>query len=227
METVYIEARDLPDLWFQALSALMDKGRRFKVDQGSYEGEDRIELDYFTGLVKFPGTKPTIPHIPEHLGIPNPVDMKYIEGGAGIRRSYLEYLMTPRKLKGEVYTYGERLSVQIEKIIDRYKKRGHRTNQNIMQVGRASDLKYSDPPCLRHIDTRIQDGKLHFFIYFRSWELWAGLPANLAGIQCLKEYMADMIGVNDGEMVVASKGLHIYGHTEDVAKIRLGRKTWR
>jgi len=40
--------------------------------------------------------------------------------------------------------------------------------------------------------------------------LWAGFPSNLAGIQLLKEYMASEIGVEDGEMVVMSKGLHIY-----------------
>ena len=74
--------------------------------------------------------------------------------------------------------------------------------------------------CLRHIDTRIQDNALHFFVYFRSWDLWNGLPANLAGIQTLKEYMATEIGVNDGEMLVESKGLHLYGYAENLAKLR-------
>ena len=80
----------------------------------------------------------------------------------------------------------------------------------VLQVGSPADLLIKDPPCLRHIDTRIQDGKLHFFPYFRSWDLWGGFPANLAAIQVLKEYMAAAIGVEDGEMVVSSKGLHIY-----------------
>ena len=220
METVYIEATDLPDLWFQGLYALINKGRRFKIDHGSFAGEDRIELDYFTALVKYPGHRPLIPQIPDGMGIPNPVDMDYIKGGGKIARSYLEYLMTDRKFENESYTYGERIAPQIDKIIERYKKDGHRSNQNVLQVAKPSDLDLDDPPCLRHIDTRIQDNKLHFFIYFRSWELWAGLPANLAGIQYLKEYMADSIGVEDGEMVVASKGLHIYGHAEEIARIR-------
>jgi len=227
MNIVNIEANDLSDLWFQSLYELMDKGRRFKIDSGSYAGEDRIELDYFTARIKYPGTMPLVPYIPDHLGIPSPVDISYIEGGDGVERSYVEYIMTDRKVKGETYTYGERLAGhnQIEDVIRRYRDDGHRTNQNILQVGQPSDLKLEDPPCLRHIDTRIQDNKLHFFIYFRSWELWAGLPANLAGIQYLKEYMSSEIGVLDGEMIVASKGLHIYGHTEEIAKIRVGRGT--
>ena len=63
----------------------------------------------------------------------------------------------------------------------------------------------------------------HFFVYFRSWDLWGGLPANLAGIQNLKEYMAEAIGVKDGEMVVESKGLHLYGYAEELANLRCMR----
>ena len=53
-----IEARDLPDLWFQAVHDILDNGRRFIIDRGSYEGQIRLEYDYFSGRVKFPGTIP-------------------------------------------------------------------------------------------------------------------------------------------------------------------------
>ena len=86
-----------------------------------------------------------------------------------------------------------------------------------------TDLKLEDPPCLRHIDTRIQDNRIHFFVYFRSWDAWNGYPANLGGIQLLKEYMASEIGVEDGEMIVASKGLHIYDYAFDLARMRTYR----
>ena len=109
---------------------------------------------------------------------------------------------------------------QIEWIIRTYKDFGARNNQMVLQVAHPSDLTLVDPPCLRHIDTRIQDGALHFFVYFRSWDLWNGLPANLAGIQNLKEFMAGEIGVADGEMLVESKGLHLYGYAEDLARMR-------
>jgi thymidylate synthase len=109
---------------------------------------------------------------------------------------------------------------QIEWIIDTYRRYGQRNNQMVLQVAHPSDLVLLDPPCLRHIDTRVQDESLHFFVYFRSWDLWGGMPANLAGIQNLKEYMADQIGVADGEMVVESKGLHLYGYAENLAKLR-------
>jgi len=77
-------------------------------------------------------------------------------------------------------------------------------------------------PCLKVVDTRIKDGKLHFpMVYFRSWDLWAGFPVNLAGLQLMKEFMAEAIGVEDGEMIVASKGLHLYDYQWELAKMVL------
>ena len=254
-----IEARDLPDLWFQAVHDILDKGSRFIIDRGSYAGQTRLEYDYFMGHVKYPGTLPLIPDIPPSCGIPNPVEEAYIFGGEGYNRSYVEYLMTGHKEPGESYTYGERLTRvpvsgdklrwwkeknrdiiderdvdgkvvfeengsvylnQIEWIIDTYKRFGSRNNQMVLQVAHPSDVTLVDPPCLRSIDTRIQDETLHFMVYFRSWDLWGGMPANLAGIQNLKEYMAGEIGVKDGEMIVESKGLHLYGYAEELAKLR-------
>jgi thymidylate synthase len=107
---------------------------------------------------------------------------------------------------------------QIELLIWTYKNKGYRNNQMVLQVAEPTDMLLQDPPCLRHIDTRIQDGKLHFYPYFRSWDLWGGLPANLGGIQLLKEYVASEIGVEDGEIIASSKGLHIYDYSFDLAK---------
>jgi thymidylate synthase len=107
---------------------------------------------------------------------------------------------------------------QIELLIWTYKNKGYRNNQMIIQVGHPSDMLLQDPPCLRHIDTRIQDGKLAVIPYFRSWDLWGGFPANLGGIQLLKEYISAEIGVEDGEIVASSKGLHLYDYSFDLAK---------
>ena len=89
---------------------VLDSGRRFVVDKGSYSGQTRLEYDYFVGHVVYPGTRPLIPDIPPACGIPNPVEESYIYGGDGYSRSYIEYLMTSHKEPGESYTYGERLT---------------------------------------------------------------------------------------------------------------------
>jgi len=120
--------------------------------------------------------------------------------------------------KGIIYNTGFWHLNQIELLIWTYKNKGFRNNQMVLQVAHPTDMLLQDPPCLRQIDTRIQDGKLHFFVYFRSWDLWGGFPANLGGIQLLKEYVAAEIGVEDGEIIATSKGLHIYDYSFDLAK---------
>lgn len=120
--------------------------------------------------------------------------------------------------KGIIYNTGHWFLNQIELMIWTYKNKGYRNNQMVLQVAHPTDMLLKDPPCLRQIDTRIQDGKLHFYPYFRSWDLWGGFPANLGGIQLLKEYCAAEIGVEDGEIIATSKGLHIYDYSFDLAK---------
>jgi len=112
---------------------------------------------------------------------------------------------------------------QMELMIYTYKNKGHRNNQMILQVGQPSDMLLVDPPCLRHIDTRIQDNTLHFFPYFRSWDLWCGLPANLAAIEMMKQYCAAEIGVENGSIIATSKGLHLYDYVWELAEIMRGR----
>jgi thymidylate synthase len=112
---------------------------------------------------------------------------------------------------------------QMAMMIWTYKNKGHRNNQMIMQVGQPSDMVLQDPPCLRHIDTRIQDGKLHFYPYFRSWDLWGGLPANLGAIELMKQYCAEQIGVENGEIIATSKGLHLYNYVWEIAETVRGR----
>lgn len=213
MHLEFIKARDLPDAWFQCVYQILDTGRTYTIDRGSYEGQKRIEFDYITVHIKYPGKRPLLPDIPPALGIPNPVDNDYLD-------QYLPYLMTSTKKEGEEYTYGEYLEPQIKEIIRMYREDGHGTNQAYMTVGDPKTLYLSDPPCLRGIDTRIKDNKLHFVVYFRSWDLWNGFPANLGAIQLLKEYMAESIGVEDGQIIAASKGLHLYDYIWELAKLR-------
>lgn len=257
MKLVNIEARDLPDAWFQCVYKVLDEGRVFTIDRGSYAGQKRLEFDYITVNIKHPRTRPLLPQIEPHFGIPNPVEDEYLN-------DYLPYLMTGKLKPGESYTYGQRLTMypipwntvaeynadknkniliqdeevwknrdiiftnenedqfylnQIELLIWTYKNKGYRNNQMTMSISTPIDMLLQDPCCLRSIDTRIQGGKLHFFLYFRSWDLYGGFPANLGGVQLLKEYCALEIGVEDGEIIVSSKGLHLYDYTFDIAKM--------
>jgi thymidylate synthase len=79
-----------------------------------------------------------------------------------------------------------------------------------------SEGRKSEPPCLSLIDTEILDGQMHFTCYFRSWDAFGGLPANIAGLQLFNEAFVSEInergGLNlkTGKMVFHSKNCHIY-----------------
>jgi thymidylate synthase len=208
-----IEARDLSEAWFLCLRKTLTEGYDYKIDRGSYAGQRRKELDFVAVQIMNPGTRPLVPTTPQ--GVPPPTSMEYIE-------EYLPYLMTAHRRKGEQYTYGQYLEEQIPKVIEMYKNDGYDTNQAFMAVGGKESIALDDPPCLRAIDTRIRDNKLKFVVYFRSWDLWAGFPSNLAGIQLLKEYMAGEIGVDDGEILALSKGLHLYEYSWELARATAG-----
>ena len=235
LQPVHIEAFDLDDAWFKCLSEILENGHVYKIDRGSYAGQRRLEFDFVSVHVGNPAHQ-IIPILPEGSGIPAPTSMEYIN-------QYLQYLLTGCKTETEDYTYGERLvdpkvkvdtgtsgnkmvkempleCNQIEEVIKMYKTQGFGTNQAVMEIGMPSDIKLQDPPCLRLIDTRVRYGKLHFILYFRSWDLWGGFPSNLGGLELVKQYMAEEIGVENGEIIACSKGLHLYEYAWDLAKQR-------
>ena len=89
LEPVYIDAFDLDDAWFQALSQILEKGHIYTITKGSYEGQKRLEFDFAVVKVRKPSHQ-IIPIIPEGMSIPAPTDMDYIQG-------YLSYLLTGAK----------------------------------------------------------------------------------------------------------------------------------
>ena len=268
-----LRARDLDDAWFTALWACLEKdedggfkySQRYRIDRGSYAGQERLEIDTFLMDILHPGSGPLIPQMPtgkEHLA---PTTDQAAQ-------KYMLYLLTDEKQPDEEYTYGERLvgprtmydfeklvdaagkqidakgmalvvngeSVPlagmpkkvdlatghnpVEEVIRMYKQEGPNTNQATLEIGMPSDITSADPPCLRLIDTRIRNDKLHFIVYFRSWDLYNGFPVNLAGLQQLKKYMADNIGVADGCIRAVSKGLHLYDDMWELAGVRTGQQ---
>ena len=124
-----IEARDIPDAWFQAVDCLLKKGRQWTVTHGSYKGQKRWEFDYVTIHIKYPGSRPLVPEMPVHLShIPPPTTMEYVE-------EYLPYLMEDEELKkNEQYTYGQRIKSQMNEIISRYTIHGFGSNQECITV---------------------------------------------------------------------------------------------
>ena len=215
MQVAFVKARDLNELWWKLLRECLDNGYEYTVTRGSHvEGKKRLEFDCAVLQVTNPGVRPLSPTVPE--GVAPPSSDEYIE------KEYLSYFLTAGKKVNEEYTYGQYLESQYLKCIDMYKEAGENTNQACMTVGDMHSIDLLDPPCLRVVDTRIRYGKLHWFVYFRSWDLYSGLPSNLGGIQIAKEMMAKELGVEDGELFAFSKGLHLYDDAIEMAKLACG-----
>jgi len=245
-----ITATSIPDAWFQLVYAITrgDVSRSvYPIDKGSYVGQKRLEFDYALVTIRTPGVRPLIPDIPAGLTIPPPVeDMDYVEN------YFAQYLMNPVLEKNETYKYATWLAPGVERVIEQLKGApgNNQAAISVGAWAPASTTKMDpnvwgnggnwgvfvdtdnfidpgtgerDPACLRVVDFRLdQQNKLHMVVYFRSWDLWGGFPANLAGLQLLKEYVGQQIEAEDGRIIASSKGLHLYDHAIDVAAQRTG-----
>ena len=106
------------------------------------------------------------------------------------------------------------------------------TNHAIIEIAQPEDITCcvgkdgkNDPPCLRLIDFKvIPPDILTVSVYFRSWDLWAGLPTNLGGLELLKQYVAEICGFQNGPMYAYSSGLHIYSMHEEITRIRTAKQ---
>jgi len=211
MNITVLKVRDLDEAWWRCVREVLLHGRDYKIDRGSYAGQYRREFDFIVCQIEHPSSKCLVPSTPE--GVPPPTSRDYIE------KEYLPYLMTNITKDKELYTYGEYIEPQFLEICRVYNEYGYNTNQMTMTVGDKDSIFLEHSPCLKLIDTRVQDGKLNYIVYFRSWDLWGGFPSNLGGIQLMKEMMAQEIGVEDGEIIALSKGLHLYDHQWELGKI--------
>ena len=213
---IAITATDLNDAWFQAIMACIQYGKEYTIERGSFESCKRKQLEIISIEILHPGSRPIIPIMPEGCGLPAPTDMEYVN-------RYLSYLMEDSLQDNELYSYGSSIKRQIEPIINMLKNTP-KTNQACMTVGSPNSIFLSDPECLRVISLKLIDSYLNMTVFFRSWDIIAGMPSNLAGLQLFKEYLCDEIGCQDGKIYAISDGLHLYDYQYDIAETRTGYK---
>ncbi len=210
MKHVKITAFDCPDAWFKTLEQIWKLGDPFRVGYGSEVAETKklnlsIEISH-------PENRPLVAD-------KAPCDMKYVQWYA------LTYLWCGEK-QDETYTYGSRLREPVDQIgeaVKRYVQEAQdrqvtmviRLPQDIAKL-RTGEEERHEPPCLSLIDTEILEGKMHLTCYFRSWDAYAGLPANIAGLQLFNEAFVKEINsrgdlsLETGKLVFHSKNCHIY-----------------
>jgi thymidylate synthase len=150
----------------------------------------------------------------------------------------LEYLWCGDK-QDETYTYGSRLNHpinQIEEAVKRYVEEQRDRQVTLVirlpeDIQKNIDTKRHEPPCLSLIDTEILEGKMHLTCYFRSWDAYAGLPANIAGLQLFNEAFVSEINekadlsLKTGKLIFHSKNCHIYSRQNKFVKELLEPKS--
>jgi len=208
MKHVKISAFDCPGAWHKTLDAIWREGELFEVRYGSERATTK-KLDISIEVTN-PETRPLVD---ENA----PCDMKYVQWYA------LKYLWAG-VIEDETYTYGSRLRRPVDQIEEAIKRTiDEPADRQITLVIRLPDdiLKLisdrrHEPPCLSLIDIEVFNEKVNLTSYFRSWDAYAGLPANIAGIQLFNEAFTSEINrrgnlnLSTGRLVFHSKNCHIY-----------------
>lgn len=200
----FVRGHSIDAVWRLAMSLCVSNGWDFTVKGGSYVGQIRKQLPYVTLVIDSPGERPLSPIMPP--GLPGPTNDDKIE-------EYFErYILSDRVAENEVYTYGTFIVEQVDRIIQLLNDAKGNTNQACIAIGDADTTFLDDPPCLRLISFKVIEGKLVMTVFFRSWDLYAGMPENLGGLQLLKEYILAHLTFpcEDGMLIANSDGLHIY-----------------
>ena len=225
MKHVIVKGMTINEAWFKAIRSCFAFGYDYKIDHGEYQGQFRRELDLVTVHIRQPYLRPLACSLPSIIPTTDEKIEKYFW-------SYLldEDFQNKDEEKNNEYKYASWIAPSWEHCCELLSKGGGGCNQATISLGKgASDpIKFAYPPCLRLIDMRLHDDELYFIVYFRSWDLIAGLQENIGGIQLLKESCIDLISmlsgryIYDGPIVAISKGLHIYDHFWDLAKKDIG-----
>ncbi|NCO68381.1 MAG: thymidylate synthase [Nitrospirae bacterium CG_4_10_14_0_8_um_filter_41_23] len=227
----FLTAKTIPDAWFQLIYNLFDNAYAQKIQKGSFENEQRrLQYPGIAVYIEHPYYD-MVPTIPPNSGIPAPTTKEYIED------YFVNYLMNPELAENETYRYSSRIhhpmpkgGTQFERVIEILRETPL-TNQAVIEIATPLDLDICcgkdgklDPPCLRLLDFKVipVDDELMLTVsaYFRSWDLWAGFPTNLGGIELLKQFVASETSLKNGPIYAYSAGAHIYGYQEQIARLR-------
>jgi thymidylate synthase len=239
LKPFHINAKTISDAWFQLIFNIFDNSYFQKIQKGSFENEQyRLQYPGASVFIEYPHSD-MVPVMPPGQESFVPTSEQYIED------YFIKYLAGSELEENETYTYGSRINhpmpgnekmnilkkgTQLERVIEMLSKTPL-TNQAVVEIATPEDIDVCygkdgklDPPCLRLLDFKAVPVNDELFLtvsaYFRSWDLWAGFPTNLGGIELLKQLVASETNLKNGPMFAYSAGLHIYGYQEEFARIR-------
>lgn len=80
------------------------------------------------------------------------------------------------------------------------------------------------PPCHCFAQFNVRNGKLDCLVYLRSWDLFLGGPFNIAQYALLTHMLAQVTGLEVGELIQTSGDTHIYVNHLDQVREQLRRE---
>ena len=130
---------------------------------------------------------------------------------------YYPQMLTPQKVPGVSYTYGERLRNfkgsgldQIASLKARLREAPHTRRAVAITWDAFVDSESDNPPCLLEVGAGVQQGKLYFTARFRSHDLYTAWPQNTFALRRLQKEIADEVGLALGPLTILSHSAHIY-----------------
>lgn len=185
-------------------------GIDYTITKGSYVGQIRRQLPYVVLIAEEPSIDPFTFLTPPNIPAPTSAER--------IQEYFLDYIIGDTKGEGEDYTYGECIAFQVDKLIQILNESKGYTNQASVRIGGTASIFLDSPPCLQNLNFKVYNGKLQLSCNFRSWDLFAGLPENLAGLQLFKEFVIAHLKfeIKDGPIIAFSDGLHLYEQYFDI-----------
>lgn len=213
-EANYVRGITIEHVWRDLMWLCVRNGWGFVVKGGSYIGQIRLQLANAHALITNPRAEngrlapilpPPFPPVTNEEAIEDYFQKKIIGTETDIN---------------EDYTYGEFIAPQLPRVIELLNFSQGNTNQACITIGEPSSIFLGDPPCLRVVSFKVVEGKLEMSVFFRSWDLFAGFPQNMGGLQLLKEYVLAHLefGADDGFINCYSDGIHVYDQYFDIVR---------
>lgn len=128
---------------------------------------------------------------------------------------YAPQILTPDKIPGLEYTYGERLRAydgidQIKGLVDELKRNPDSRRALAVTWKVRQDMAGKQPPCVILVQGLIQRGLLHLAAFIRSNDMFRAWPQNALALRRLQGIVAKETGFKVGVLTVISGSAHIY-----------------
>lgn len=193
----FIEAGNLEKAWKEVLRTVWNSGKEIE----SQEGKTKEILNLMV-----------------HIRKPLQKEIKGYPLGPEELENYAESLVHPKLGHNAEYTYGLRLRVRGDRIVDQVEqvvkklKESPNTRRTVavLWVPEIDGKKESGQPCIISIDFKIRDDKLHLSAVMRSNDMYGAVPSNWYGLAKLNEFVASEVGVESGPITTLSHSAHIY-----------------